>query len=247
MKTQNNPAANLYDLLSRMTNTTDDRQPAFMVLAAAFGVDPKYSEKFFWCLSQLARMIEDTKRAINGIDNIDKELFLKPFPNIEKLAYSRNFEFPWSHFRSALDGETLLGLQHCVHELSRTADQVTLSAENIQELQVEVENLIKDLLTSDIQSELKNLLLEKLEAVRTAILYYRVRGIDGIREATEAAIGAMFLNGLTITAEMTQNEEKGILIRRLWNWWVKLGQATSTFKNVVELGQSFLKLLNQGN
>ena len=64
--------------------------------------------------------------------------------------------------------------------------------DELDALQIGVEQLTSDILSSDLEESLKAAMIEGLESARLAILTYRVFGADRIRQAFNDNIALMF-------------------------------------------------------
>ena len=105
--------------------------------------------------------------------------------------------------------------------------------DDLESLQTEIEDLINDVVESELNDEIKRVLIDGLDAVRNAVLQYRVRGAEGIRQALDRNIGLMARYGQELkTASET---DEGRIISRWWGFLQKVDTMLSLALNVPQL------------
>lgn len=193
MEVKNNPAGRLHDLL-RAAQKQPAKEKARNAWAKVFDVDPSDTGLLLEMLANLIGLVSDTKKAIERLDDVDHTLYLKPFKKLEVFLSNVNLDAGWEHWQKQLDEPTLYGLQFAADRLSRNSGSTSISEKDIEALQAELEQFVSSVLKSDLPAGLKALFLRNLEAVRHALLVYRIRGIDGLEHELERAIGSLLLN-----------------------------------------------------
>lgn len=193
MEVKNNPAGRLYDLL-RAAQKQPGNVKAKDAWAKVFDVDSGDTGLLLEMMASLIGLVSDTRTSIEQLDDVDHELYLKPFKKIEVFLSQVNLEAGWEHWQRQLDEPTLYGLQFAADRLSRNTGSTSISKKDIESLQSELEQFVESVLDSELPRGLKALFLRNLESVRHALLVYRIRGIDGLEHELERAVGSLMLN-----------------------------------------------------
>lgn len=195
-----NPAGRLYEILDK-TRSKSKTSRVRVVWAEVLDIDPNDSLKILSSLTELVKLVAESKKRIQQIQGINTDLYLQPFENIEKAFANLNFTQQWEPIKNLLDEPTMLGLAYCADYLSREAGEKEIDPKKLAELLKAVEALQKEVLASDLPEELKSVLIENLEKMHLSILGYRINGAEGIQRAIEMNLGSVFLHGDLIKAE----------------------------------------------
>lgn len=124
----------------------------------------------------------------------------------------------------------LTGLEFCSDKLARTLNEQIIDQESLDELREQVEEMIKVILDAEIDSALKAVILDHLQAIHQAILTYRIHGAAGLKRALDSGVGSL----LRHQAELKKPESK--------TW---LGRLTKLFERIdgyVTTGQGAKRL-----
>jgi hypothetical protein len=90
----------------------------------------------------------------------------------------------WEGYKNHIRDEDLRALQYCSRALSKLSFEEVLSDEQIKDLKTKVEALYEDVLGStDVEPQLRRVILGHLDSIRRAIHNYRVAGIRPLAEA----------------------------------------------------------------
>lgn len=193
MEVKNNPAGRLHDLL-RAAQKQPPKEKARNAWAKVFGVEPSDTGMLLEMLANLIGLVSDTKTSIERLDDVDHALYLKPFKKLETFLSQVNLDAQWEQWQKQLDEPTLYGLQFAADRLSRNTGSTSISEKDIESLQAELEQFVTSVLESDLPQGMKALFLRNLESLRHALLVYRIRGIDGLENELERAVGSLMLN-----------------------------------------------------
>ena len=193
MEVKNNPAGRLYDLLLTAQKQSV-KEPARNAWAKVFDVEPADTGSLLKMLADLVGLVSQTRSSIERLEDVDHALYLKPFKKLEAFFSQVNLDGQWAHWQNQLDEPTLYGLQFAADRLSRNAGSTSISEKDLESLRAELEQLVTSVLGSDLPQGLKALFLRSLESVRHALLVYRIRGIDGLEQELERAVGSLLLN-----------------------------------------------------
>lgn len=186
-----NPAARLFKILE--TARTVPRNGTIKYnWSQTLNIPEDDTKTMFLCLAELHRLVTQVTNTIRSIDGINHSLFLKPFPNIMRVIQHTNLHQNWKDVGSFLDDETMARLEHCV-DLLRGSCEEPIPAEELESILVSIEDLRKEIHESNLSSDLKDLLRDKLSALEQAIYSYPITGARSIKRAVEQTVGSVVL------------------------------------------------------
>ena len=190
MTNPDNPVGRLYKILTsakELARKSPSNNPPTMrfIWANLFEVDSKDTGHILEVYLELLKLVRTSKEAIREIPTLNNEVTMKHFDRLE-LAFSTNsFEHQWANFDQFLDPATMTALEIFADTLSNLAGEKLIDKGEIEKLLNEVETLLRSVREDDIPNELKIFLVEKLEEIRLALIYYRINGADGLSRALE--------------------------------------------------------------
>lgn len=243
MEVKSDPAGRLCDLLQEARKKNENSKVR-TVWSTVFKVDESDTGAILRMLSDMIQVSYKTQDRIRDLENIDHDLFLKPFKNIEKLFSQINLEGPWQTGRRLLDEPTIYGLQFCSDRLSREATVSTINHEEIQRIQKVLSELTESVLSLDFEPKLKALLIKNLEGLRQAIIAYRIRGIEGIEAELEASFGSLALKRDMVKSEVEEDPAKKGFFSRYIPFLDGINKTVTTAKNIDDTsGNSISRML----
>lgn len=160
-----------------------------------FKVVPPDRAVGFALYGDIIGLLQEAKAEVLANPDLKQELYLGTITRIETLLLSANPTAAWSNVTGQLQGPNLIALEFCADTLDRLSGEQEIKEEFLDELKAEIERLTGAILASDVEPELKQLLSDKLDQMRQAVLKYRIHGIEGLRVAVEASVGAVVLAG----------------------------------------------------
>ncbi len=210
MAEYSNPAGRLHAVLSDARRRSA-KEPARVVWAQVFGVEPTDSGSILLGLADVIRQVDEAKKAVASIPEVDAELYSSAFPVLERAFVSLNLEASFDQFSSRIDPPTMVALEFAAEVLSRHSPEQPIPKENLDDLLEQVEQLLKAVVESDVEDEFKVTLVEYLERIRQAILRYRLLGARGLREAMDQTIGFLARTDGEATGEPRRNVLQGVM------------------------------------
>lgn len=241
MEVKNNPAGRLYDILD-LARHQNPKQPARKAWGAVFEVEPDDTGTLLQMLADLLKLVHETKAAIQCLNNVDQDLHLRPFRKIEALLSSINLDATWENWQKQIDETTLYGLQFSADKLSRISGFSQVDSDEIAKLRALVEELFNTVIDSTLPDELKLLLLRNLESIRLSLAAYRVRGIEGVNQEIERALGSVLLHKEKI---QESSPEERSLWKSFFDLVKRLNQVVSLARNGEALAAPAILALTQ--
>ena len=179
----NNPAGRLYSILSRAK--TAGGANVLSNFASAFGTPPENVPQImlnFGLLGLTVDEISEQLKRINAMDTLD--IYLESVPSLKSALSIQNLATNWAGYKDLLRDDDLKTLQHCSKDLAKFSSETVLSEEQLTDFKTKIDALYEELFQStELEPELKRVVLEHLESIRRAIHDYRIKGIRPLEEA----------------------------------------------------------------
>ncbi len=192
-------AARLLRLIQRGAIVHGNTQ-ALEAVAMMLGVDPTDHGAVFSGVGSLYQLIETARSEVKSNPELNQQLFLGALDAIGNVVRSINYSTTWEGYRLQFVGGNVIALEFVAEQFDRLTDEIAIKAEEIDALGRLLNEAIAEIASSSVERELKLVLVARLEDARRALLRYQIDGVDGIKRAAEAAIGALVLVGETAKA-----------------------------------------------
>ena len=186
---RNNPVGRLWHILNDAKHQSGVR--ARVAWARALGVPEDDRADLMRQMGLLVELVRSAEEAISRSEP-SGEIYAPHFDSIYK-SFFQNPEAGWSDAAQYLGDGPMTALQIASERLSHTCPDAELKEDDLGKLEEELNTLIDDVVTSGLEDELKTLLVDQLRAISDAITHYRIAGIEGMRRAVQASIGAIVL------------------------------------------------------
>lgn len=132
--------------------------------------------------------------------------FADPFPAFINALAQPNLDQLWNSVLDVFSREALGILALAANYETNERQEVVLEADQLGKWSSQVEKLLKEVLDADIDETLKQTIVEHLNAIKQALIYYKLSGVQGLRKAVYASIGALMLHCEEVKAAMSTNE-----------------------------------------
>jgi hypothetical protein len=173
-----------------------------------------------------------SRELVASIDH-DAEVLGECFPNIEKaLLASMNLSNQWGSAKGPLNDGTLYALRTCSYMLAQRGYQAKLPKEDLDTIREQIQRLVTKIMKAEqLDVDFREFLLKHLRMLENAIIDYRLRGVEGIVESLERALGEMALRP-DVRANM-QATEAG---ESLWTILSRVSSVVSIVSNTLKIG-----------
>jgi hypothetical protein len=158
--------------------------------------------------------IKNHKRTITELKNIIASGFMGQY---QAIAYLNNS-----------DSHIIRDLENCADSLSELVELEVIEEEELTKIINDIDGLYQIINTSNINKDLKFLLLKKLSSLKEVIENYQFQGSDGIKREVENFIGSMTLNKEKVT-----NKEEANFVKKTFDLFCKVLSAASAAKNLL--------------
>ncbi|MCM3143842.1 hypothetical protein [Brevibacillus sp. MER 51] len=186
----NNPISRLQNIIEDILNS--EGHYGREILGNIFNIERNDTASLYSILIDLIHLVRESRNQIERLS--DNDIYLEPIVNVERAILRLELDSSLSNFKSSLGEHTLYGLKFSADLITRKYGEVTIDEQTIASIQQDVDALIEKLFNSNLPDSLRDILIEKLHNIRTAIIKVRITGIDGLKQALESSAGALFLH-----------------------------------------------------
>jgi hypothetical protein len=190
---KNNPAGRLYDLLSK-ASARPGNQHARVVWATVLNADPKNDSEITRKVIALYQLSEEVQSIIRVVEDVNTDLYLSAFPQVEKAFFPLNLGTSWNSYQQHLDKGVMTSLQFCAELLSNRYVEEKISGEELEKITEMINELFQAIADSSLNGALRMTLLEEVERLRTALAMYQIKGAKGLKQSLQATIGMVVAN-----------------------------------------------------
>lgn len=191
--TTNNAAWRLLNIL-RQAQQKHDNTRTREVWAEVLGVPKDSTVELLRKLGLLLQLCALAKAQLQAAGGTKLDTYTKRFDRIEKAFGANNLDSHWGPFKSHLTEAALDALEIGAHRLSEIMTESEIPQDELDQLRAQVDDLLTSVMDSDLHQPFKEFVTKHLELIRAAILEYRLRGTEGLREALERSIGSLVLH-----------------------------------------------------
>ncbi|WP_367899798.1 hypothetical protein [Bacillus pseudomycoides] len=209
-----NPAHKLHILLDEAYNDCKNTSNTSFkkTWSKVFRIAPNDTSALMTSMSSMLNLFLTTKEYVKKNDRLNNNKNLKFLTKIEIALSSMNFEGSMEHFKHHIDNETLTALSYIGESMYFIYDlhESQINGEEIRDLIHEIDNLIENITNSNLPENVKTLLFNNLNSIRTSLITYKISGVEGMQTALEQTIGSLFINNEAITPVAQDENVKGI-------------------------------------
>ncbi|ERY41892.1 hypothetical protein JE007_24175 [Pseudomonas aeruginosa] len=239
MEAKGNAAERLLRILEGMK-----RAPGQTTLAIAWAntlecPDPK---ELFRYLADVIHLADEARQEISALPDLNHELFLAPFSNIDSLLSRTGLSQHWSDYVALVDETTLLGLRFAAERVSREGRPTAyMAGDEAKDLIADLNQMLEQVLASELPGDIKHLFRRNLEELRHALLTFRISGAQGVADEVDRTFGSISRHIEIIRME-TPDAEKG-LVEGVFKFLDRVNSAISFAQNATPLAPALKGLL----
>lgn len=212
MKDRDNPAGRLHAVLGPAPSDAYAKLNAREVWGILLQIEnPKDNVQIYRGIGLLLDQLDKAEEIIRSRPDIDHEVYLQNFSKLRQGIATPTLDAPWAHSQQHFTPEAVRDLLFCSAKIAEFYSEGHLEADELKGLLDELDALVNTVSEAAISRELRQILLDLLEAVRRALAEYRIRGTAGLREATARSIGFI----LFAWQQAAEDEEKQTVSRTL--------------------------------
>lgn len=208
---QDNPAKRLYNILALARNEGDElptREVWAKVLKASALPEPHFLQQLVY----LQELVYEVKKAFQQIKQTKLvNQYMTHYADIELATSISNVDAPWSNYKHFLNDQAMFNLKHIGEKLSMSDYKLCyiISDDILYDLEREVLNLAEKVRQGVLDSSLKVIIIDQLEAIHRSINEYRLRGIEGMKKVLAYTYGEFIINHKLFEKEKNKDEVIG--------------------------------------
>jgi hypothetical protein len=203
--TPDNPAGRIHAILELMKNT---KAPSVLAaFASVFSTNKDDFAGIYRCLGEVAITVDEVADRLRQSDNeAFEKVYNKTIPRIKNAFIVTHFDQQWEQFKQGhVFEDDLRALEFCSAALSRDCPEPVLTEDQLKSLLARVDELYKEVWSLELEGDLKASILDGLQAIRTAIHDYKIRGSRGLDEAVKGVLVT------AVASHEVQANEKGVM------------------------------------
>ena len=220
----NNPAGRYYEIL-REAKSKEDHLSVRQVWATVLDEDENDDSAITKKIVEVYQLGEEIKSLIGMNEDVNKELYLSSFPQIERAIFPLQLNAPWKAQKQQLNDGVMTRLQFCSELLSSVYNEEQLKDEDLMEITDLIDKLFNAVRSSSLDGGVRITLLEEIERLRTALSMYKINGAKGLKRSLQSTIGMVVANQDELSSMATSEpdviERLGKLIDKIDSFTAK--------------------------
>jgi hypothetical protein len=245
-----NPAQRLFDIVVAARRTSSNRQASlfwadiFDISYNSEGVFSVQQElEIISRVNQCRKLVDEVETLLRKNEDIDLAKYLRPFPKLKKLFPSPfGLAYPAANYDELTESDLTI-LEFCIDGVSKVYKEKVVDENDLKTFLSEIQSLYEQIVDSELDKNLKRILLDMLKIMENAIHEYRIRGVERLGEAIEQLIGIYVFNKEKI--ENSEIEEVGRVKKVLSRFGSMYSFAADTVQ-LLGAGEVITKLLGSG-
>ena len=237
---RNNPAGILLDKLQEIKALPQNLKMVD-VWANIFGCNANETRKIIEGLSMLMDLSADAQAAAKAYAPGNPEIFLMPFAKIDQLLNTHHLGGQLSQYMGFLDDANLLALTFTDHvlELAFSKEQPG-ATKDVRDFLIYLDELLEECLSSALTQDLKQLFIKNLEALRQALINYRVGGETVVQSTLDSVTGSIVRNQVAIKDQFENAQD---IVEKTAGFMGKIEELINKTQNLATLASPAVNVL----
>jgi len=206
---------------------------AQVALADMFEVKKDDHAELFSKFSVFLKLIEDTERRIVNLDHPNKDKFMKCMGPIKGAFKIPSLNASWSDTLKKISDSDIALLELSSEALDAYRKEALIEQDQLEEIKQDTDSLFNEIVNSDLDKNLKVILLDLLEVIRRAIAEYQIRGAEGLKKAVAESVGRLFID-----KDIVLKEKDKSAFQSFWKYLAKLNLIVSSALYAKEIGEN---------
>lgn len=244
----NNPSGRLFAIMKEGLGISDDTPGSEawrqLLLCAYVTAEDEHAEVLqqhvlLVRLGKLVSLPAQIRQEIEQLEDVNQEFYLRHIGRFEHALLHRiRFDAKWKHFKDAINGEHMMGLEACDELLSRRRPEPALDDEVLKDLLKQFDDLFEQVTHAELDGDVREFLLTHIERMRHALQTYRISGVRPVIQALEATVGSAVLQ-----PELTERVKATDEGERFWKGMGRAFAALQAIRTAYELVESVARHL----
>ena len=199
--------------------------------ATAFDIRRDETALLFRRLAEMHRLVDEVESAVRSIPAIDHDYYLQNLSALRSAISVVNLERQANDAVSLIHGYLMRDIGFWARHLDQMGFNVIISDEEIKALLADLDKIMDEVRSAQIDDDLRAVVLDGLEGVRRAISEFWLHGTAGLREEVDRAIGRL----ARYAPDLKQHAKDG--------WFAHVFVMLARIDSVVERGKKYLPLV----
>lgn len=167
--------------------------PALGGWAKIFSLKATDAIGVFACLTAIQ---EEMARARSEFEQLHtfSDLNHDPIPKLVTIIQQSSLQQQWTQVVQQIDSASMSALGLIARTLPVESAGAEVNDDDLEKLAGKVDELVAETLETGLDERLCKMIVERLHAIKTAILMYKVYGNRGLDIAMQAVVGSVILN-----------------------------------------------------
>ncbi|HAS7010773.1 hypothetical protein [Vibrio parahaemolyticus] len=231
----NNPAGRLLAILTegkKISKNTPCREAWSQLLE----LKGKSAHLLIGRVGKVYSLADDIAAELSRLDNVEVSRFMGWTRFFENSFTNCNLDQPWSSFINHISEPAIDYLHMTSSLLSTNRPQPVLKRDELESISESAQELIQQVISSDLPLHLKKYFLEQLRKIKFAVEEYQITGSAQVAEIVEATFGKAILNQELVKAKDTHESAKSF-----WSFMAKTALVVSTTVGGLQLTDTVIK------
>jgi hypothetical protein len=211
-------------------------------LARAFGIESPDTLTIVRVLTLAIEAVDEIELRVKQIPNVTHDLYLHSITPVKGafLAAIQNYDF--NQWKSGhLRAEYLPALLFCSDLLSKHCPEQEIKQDELLTLTKVLNELYESVLASQIDDNLRLIILDQLQNIQQSIREYRVKGVYVLKKALSTATGQIILHSAEFQTALSKKD--GEILQKFVDVLTFLDKITSVATKSKELLSPLLPVL----
>ena len=193
-------------------------------------------------IADINQLIFDAETAIKAQATLySQDMMLEPIMKVKDAIQDVNLSNSWTSIINSFDESTIKTLRFCSEILEKQLSSHFIPESQINKWLSQIEDILKDVNSSDVPEDLKVFFMLHLERLRRALHQYWIFGISGIEVELERSIGAALIKRQEI-----RSCNDLALVNKIVSFVAALADAITVTEGVKAIAEFAGKLLQSG-
>lgn len=185
--------------------------------------------------SELVQLSEQAVREAQSLKNAPESLYVKPLEAVESTLQQLSALHSVKQLIEQIGSTNMTHLQHCAYATGNFATENKIGQGEIDILLKDVHELLLEIATAELPARLREFIIEQLQEIERALVYYQISGVKGLKKAIERIIGATVNNQELIKHESKSDSEESQ--KQTESFFARLGTIANKIAILVTLAQ----------
>jgi len=160
------------------------------------------SARLFEGIAELVKLSVSAKKEVENNELLQAPVYKKPFVKVEKVFSNLNLNTSWNSVSPLIDEGTVDMLKACSGFIEHNSSSKSMTFTELEQLRIKLDEIVLLISESSLPDELKLFFIRNLDALRTSLTLFKIKGSEGINEEIQRIYGAIWLNNSKIDNEL---------------------------------------------